>query len=80
MGRIADAIEEIEEELEDITKELNEAREEIKVLDLRNEDLEVLAGKQSKVIKEYQGMYDYLEENHPEILMAMEVSERLEQA
>ena len=71
MGKIADAIEEVEQELEEL-------REENKVLELRCEDFEVNMARLKKILEEFEAMEDYIEANHPEIITAFEVANRLE--
>jgi len=71
MGKISDAIEQIEDELEDANKEVIRLEEANK--QLREDWLEA-----QQIIKEYQTLIDYIEENHPEITTAFEVVQRME--
>jgi len=71
MGRIADAIDEIEEELAEKTEAL-------KVSEQHVDELAEIVEQQRKTINEYQAMEDYLEEYHPGIITAFEVVQRME--
>lgn len=71
MGRIADAIEEIEEELEEL-------KEALKVAHLKTDELAEIVDQQKNIIDEYQAMEDYLEEYHPGLITSFEVSQRME--
>ena len=71
MGKISETIEQIEDELEDANKEVIRLDEENK--QLREDWLEA-----QQIIKEYQGLIDYIEEYHPEIITAFEVATRME--
>lgn len=71
MGKISDAIEEIEDELYEANKEVLRLDEENKTL--RENWLEA-----QQILKEYQGVIDYIEEYHPEIITAFEVAQRME--
>lgn len=71
MGKIADAIEEVEQEVEEL-------REALKVANLRLDELEEIVEGQKQIIDEYQATIDYVEENHPEIITACEVATRME--
>ena len=72
MGQIADAVEEVEDELEDL-------REALKVTNANIVELQEIVEGQKQIIEEYQAIIDYIEANHPEILTACEVATRMEE-
>jgi chaperonin cofactor prefoldin len=71
MGKISDAIEQIEDELEDAIKEIQR-------LEKINEKLNERVTELALIIEHYNGMEDYMEEYHPGIVTAFEVAQRME--
>lgn len=71
MGKISNAIEQIEDELDDANKEIIRLEEENNKL--REDWLEAKV-----IIDEYNAMEDYLEEYHPGIITAFQVAQRME--
>jgi len=71
MGKISDAIEDIENELEEL-------KEDNKVLQLKIDDLEEMIDSQKETIQEYQTFYEWLSEYHPDIEIAFSVVQRME--
>lgn len=78
MGKIDDAIEEVENELNEARSRIEELESEVKVLEYKNEDLEVTVSKYQKILEQYNAMEDYLEEYHPGIITSFEVANRME--
>ena len=78
MGKIAAAIEEVEDELDQL-KEYHEALQKsyndvLQELDTAQEKLDI----QERIIEQYNAMEDYIEEYHPGIVTAFEVANRME--
>lgn len=78
MGKIAAAIEEVEDELDQL-KEDHEALQKsyndvLQELDTAQEKLDI----QERIIEQYNAMEDYIEEYHPGIVTAFEVANRME--
>lgn len=71
MGKIADAIEEIEEELA-------HALNDVARLEKENGNLLEQAEEDEKLIEQYDALLDYLEENYPGVVTAFEVANRME--
>ena len=71
MGKIADAIEEVEDELEEV-------KEQLKIEEDKNEDLLKENISLQRQLQEYQEFVDYVEENHPDIYTAYRVVNRME--
>lgn len=71
MGKIADAIEEVENELEEV-------KEQLKIEEDKNEDLLKANISLQRQVQEYQEFVDYVEENHPDIYTAYRVFNRME--
>ena len=78
MGKIADAIEEVEDELArlegkyaDLEEAHRKLEEELERALTANEEL-------TSILREYSAMEDYLEEYHPGIITAFEVAQRME--
>jgi len=71
MGKIADAIQEIEDELDEV-------KEQLKIEEDKNEDLLKENIHLQKQIAEFEDFMYYIEENHPEIYTAFKVANRME--
>lgn len=71
MGKISDAIEDIENELEEL-------KEDNKVLQLKIDDLEETVESQQETIQEYQTFCNWISENRPDIEIAFSVAQRME--
>lgn len=71
MGKISDAIEQIEDELEDAIKEIQR-------LEKVEEELKDKIDELAKILEQYNAMEDYMEEYHPGIVTAFEVANRME--
>lgn len=71
MGKISDAIEDIENELEEL-------KEDNKVLQLKIDDLEEMVDSQKETIQEYQEFCEWLDEYYPNITVAFSVAKRME--
>ena len=78
MGRIADAIAEVEEELAELKEDYEALQKSyngvLQELDTAQEKLDV----QERIIEQYNAMEDYMEEYHPGIVTAFEVANRME--
>ena len=72
MGKIADAIQEIEDELDEVKTQLT-------IEEDKNEDLLKANTCLQRELQEYQEFVDYVEENHPEIYTAYRVANRMEE-
>lgn len=71
MGKIADAIQEIEDELDEVKTQLT-------IEEDKNEDLLKANISLQRQVQEYQEFVDYVEENHPDIYTAYRVVNRME--
>lgn len=71
MGKISDAIEQIEDELQD-------AIIEIQRLEKVEEELKDKIDDLIKIVEQYNAMEDYMEAYHPGIITAFEVANRME--
>lgn len=71
MGKISDAIEQIEDELQDAIKEIQRLEKVEEELKDKIDDL-------IKIVEQYIAMEDYMEEYHPGIVTAFEVANRME--
>lgn len=71
MGKIADAIDEIEAELEDAIKEIQRLE---KVEDALKDQI----AEDTKLIEQYDALLRYLDENYPGVVTAFEVVQRME--
>ena len=71
MGKISDAIEQIEDELQDAIKEIQR-------LETVNAELNERIDELAKIVEQYNAMEDYMEEYHPGIVTAFEVANRME--
>lgn len=71
MGKIADAIQEIEDELDEVKTQLT-------IEEDKNEDLLKANISLQRQLQEYQEFVDYVEENHPDIYTAYRVVNRME--
>ena len=78
MGRIADAIDQIEDELQRLEGKYSDLEEAHTKLQEECGELEVLVEKQREIIEQYNAMEDYLEEYHPGVVTAFEVAQRME--
>ena len=71
MGKIADAIEEVEDELEEV-------KEQLKIEEAKNEDFLKDNISLQRQLQEYQEFVEYIEENHPDMYTAYRVANRME--
>ena len=71
MGKIADAIQEIEDELDEVKTQLT-------IEEDKNEDLLKANISLQRQVQEYQEFVDYVEENHTDIYTAYRVVNRME--
>ena len=71
MGKISDAVEQIEDDLKDAIKEIQR-------LEKVNEELNERVTELALIVEQYNGMEDYMEEYHPGIVTAFEVAQRME--
>lgn len=71
MGKISDAIEQIEDELEDAIKEIQRLE---KVEDTLKDQI----AEDTKLIEQYDALLHYLDEHYPGVVTAFEVVQRME--
>jgi len=78
MGKIADAIEEVEDELAQVKDDLEALTTSYNDMIQQNDALEERVTQLAKIVEQYNAMEDYMEEYHPGIVTAFEVANRME--
>lgn len=78
MGKIADAIEEVEAELDQLKEDYEALTTSYNDVIQQNDALEERVTQLAKIVEQYNAMEDYMEEYHPGIVTAFEVANRME--
>lgn len=78
MGKIADAIEEVEAELDQLKEDYEALTTSYNDMIQQNDALEERVTQLAKIVEQYNAMEDYMEEYHPGIVTAFEVANRME--
>lgn len=80
MGKIADAIEEVEDELIRLEGKYEDLENAHKILQDEHIALQDRVDELVKILEQYNAMEDYMEEYHPGIVTAFEVANRMEKS
>lgn len=80
MGKIADAIEEVEDELAELKEDYEALQKSYNDVLQENDSLQERVEYLTKTIDQYNAMEDYMEEYHPGIVTAFEVANRMEKS
>ena len=78
MGKIADAIEEVEDELAELKEDFEALQKSYNDVLQENDSLQERIEHLTKIVDDYNNMEDYLDENHPGVVTAYEVAKRME--
>lgn len=78
MGKIADAIEEVEDELAELKEDYEALQKSYNDVLQENDSLQERVTQLAEIIEKYNTMEDYMEEYHPGIVTAFEVANRME--